>query len=279
MNKNTSSQNHSAPSLTGRAGGESAIFLYLELVLVTIVLWWTLDPVLVTSYVTHLPLGYDPDRLVQLEVARSVTRQEQEVNFDRSMQEEEMLLQKAQEMDGVEMAYTAHCTPMGFGISVPGQYYFIDGDTISGWGWDFSPDSRMFEVYGFQSLTPGVPTSELTHDCVDDETVIITRSAAMGLYGTIDVAGRKIYANLYRYREDTGDFGWIDKEYRVRAVVEDMRCISYDCNYSCVFTCDVGYRQNAPIILRLREGVDADQFIQSHQRQMESDLTMKHCFH
>ena len=263
----------------GEGGGwRSKIWIAAELILVTFVLWWTLDPVLVTSYVTHLPLGYDPDRLVKLEVASSVTRQEQHKDLYKSMQEAEVLLQKAQEMDGVEMAYTAHGTPMGFGVVVPGRSYFLDGDTITGWNWDFSPDSRMFEVYGFQSLTPSVPTNELTHDCVDGETVIITRSAAMGLFGTIDVAGRKIGGMKFGYMEETGNLGWIETEYRIRAVVEDMRYSSYDRDFSCVFECDNGYLPNAPIILRLREGVDAEQFIQSHQRQMETDLTMEHCF-
>ena len=119
------------PSLTGGVGGGSALWLSLELILVTFVLWWTLDPVLVTSYVTHLPLGYDPDRLVKLEVASSVTRQEQHKDLYKSIQEAEVLLQKAQEMDGVEMAYTAHGTPMGFGVVVPGRSYFLDGDTIT----------------------------------------------------------------------------------------------------------------------------------------------------
>jgi hypothetical protein len=83
------------PSLTGGVGGGSALWLSLELILVTFVLWWTLDPVLVTSYVTHLPLGYDPDRLVKLEVASSVTRQEQHKDLYKSIQEAEVLLQKA----------------------------------------------------------------------------------------------------------------------------------------------------------------------------------------
>ena len=45
---------------------KSSIWLALELILVTIACWWAFDPLLVTSYVTHMPLGYDTDRLVQL---------------------------------------------------------------------------------------------------------------------------------------------------------------------------------------------------------------------
>ena len=263
----------------GEGGGwRSKVWLAAELVLVTVVCWWTFDPVLVTAHVTHLPLGYDADRLVKLEVASSVTRQEQEKDLWGIFQEEERLLRKVQEMEDVEMAYTAHSTPMGFGVIVPGCNYFVDGDTITGWNWFFGSDSRMFETYGFQSLTPGVPTSELTHDCVDEKTVIITRSMAMALFGTIDVAGRRIGKSKYAYNGETGEWGWVDKDYRIRAVVEDMRYSSYDRDFSCVFECSNGFLRNAPIILRLRDGVNAERFIQSHQRQMETDLTMEHCF-
>ena len=44
-------------------------WLALELILVTFTLWWAFDPVIVTNYVFHLPLGYDVDRMVKLDVA------------------------------------------------------------------------------------------------------------------------------------------------------------------------------------------------------------------
>ena len=58
-------------------GRKTSIWLSLELVLVTFACWWAFDPVIVTSYVTNLPLGYDPDRLVRFEVASTLPRQQQ----------------------------------------------------------------------------------------------------------------------------------------------------------------------------------------------------------
>ena len=55
-------------------GRKTSIWLTLELVLVTFACWWAFDPVLVTGYITHLPLGYDPDRLVQFQVVRTSPR-------------------------------------------------------------------------------------------------------------------------------------------------------------------------------------------------------------
>ena len=41
----------------------TSLWLALELILVTFACWWAFDPVIVTNYVTHLPLGYDVDRI------------------------------------------------------------------------------------------------------------------------------------------------------------------------------------------------------------------------
>ena len=257
-------------------GRKSSRWLFLELVLVTFALWWAFDPILVSAYVTHLPLGYDAERLVKLEVATSVTREEQDKHFGDFLDEEELLLQKARELDDVELAYSAFTNPMGFGVVGMSCNYFVDGDTLTGWRYEFAPESRMFEVYGIQSLTPEVPTHELTHDCEDDVSVIITRTMAMGLYGTTDVAGRKLTGRVHTY--DDGDFKWVNRDYRIRAVVEDVRHYEHDRDLACIFICSDGYQSNTPIILRLRNGVNAERFIQSHQRQVETELTTEHYY-
>ena len=264
----------------GAEGGwRQKIWLAAELVLVTIACWWAFDPVLVGAYVHRLPLGYDPDRLVQLEVGNTVTQQERSDNFFENLQEEERLLQKVLAMDDVELAYPAYSTPLGFGIVTLSTTCFHENDSLTCWRWNFNRDSRMFEVYGLQSLTPSVPTSELTHDCVPGETVIITRAVAMSLFGTTDVAGRRLTVEELNYDHDQPSWGnWVHQDYRIRAVVEDIRFSDDDRDCTNIFFCTDGSRLNTPIVLRLREGVDAEQFIQRHQRQVETELTMEHCF-
>ena len=52
---------------------KTTVWLVLELVLVTLACWWAFDPVLVDRTVTHLPMGFDPDRLVRMEVEGHVS--------------------------------------------------------------------------------------------------------------------------------------------------------------------------------------------------------------
>ena len=79
-------------------GRKTSIWLTLELVLVTFACWWAFDPVLVTGYITHLSLGYDPDRLVQFQVVSNLSKEELYNNFGDTQSEEESLLKKVQEM-------------------------------------------------------------------------------------------------------------------------------------------------------------------------------------
>lgn len=258
----------------------SSIWLALELVLVTIACWWALDPVLVTSYVTHLPLGYDADRLVLMEVGSTMPRQEGIQSTGVFTNEETQLMEKLQEMDAVEKSFLAYNNTIGSGsMSIGGIFYTKLGeDSLYAFRYGFMPDSKMFEVMGIQSITPGIPTSELTHDCEWDKSIIITRSMAMKLFGTTDVAGRALMGSAYQYNEEEHDFEWGKVEYKVRAVVEDVRYSIFDRELTTAFICEGGPSYNIPIVVRLREGVDANWFVQAYQQQVEHDLVAEHCY-
>ena len=259
---------------------KSSIWLALELILVTIACWWAFDPLLVTSYVTHMPLGYDSDRLVQLNVASNIPAKEVFQNTNLFINEETQLVEKLEEMEDVEMAYLAFDNPIGNGKMNPGHYFStkLREDSVYAHEYGFMPNSKMFEVYGIQSLTPEVPTSELSHDCEWEKSIIITRSLAMHLFGTIDVAGRTVTSYASVYNEEIWDFQWGHVDYKVRAVVEDIKSYISDRDYANVFICKGAPSVNIPIIARLREGVNADRFIQSHQQQVEHELVTEHCF-
>ena len=240
---------------------KSSIWLAIELVLVTFACWWAFDPVIVASYVVRMTMGYDADRIVKFEVASSSNLKEQK--WEDIVDEESVLLQKVQDMDGVEMAYAASSTPIGFGtVSMP-KYFYHDGDSVQCFCFGFNKDSRMFEVYGIQSLTPDVPTSELSHDCEEDNTIILTRW--------------KLLASELNFDGDEPE--WVkDKYYSIRAVVEDVRFFGYDRECTNAFICANSLPVAVPIMARLREGVNAAQFVQAHEQEVQRDLVTEHCY-
>ena len=259
----------------------TSVWLALELVLVTLACWWAFDPILVNSTVTRLPMGFDTDRLVRMEVASSVSVNDM-ISSSPMLPEQDVLLQKVQEMDEVEVAYPAYSVPLGFGVQSTSLYLYADGDTLTAWQYFFVPDSKMFEVFGIQSLTPGVPTSELSHNCEYEQSVIITRTLANALFGTTDVAGHTLKASRAEtvWNEEGGDFevGWVEKHYDIRAVVEDVRIEPYDRDYSVVFLCESGPDYNVPIVARLRDGFDADRFVEARREEVQRQLVTDHFY-
>ena len=135
-------------------GRKTSIWLSLSIILVTIALWWAFDPLIVNTYVMRLPVGYDLDRIVKLEVASSVVVRE--IGSDNIVptddwfhdSEEQQMLSRVQELPEVEQAYRATSSPLGFGMVGSNSWFYHDADSVLGWKFRFRPDSRMFEVYG-----------------------------------------------------------------------------------------------------------------------------------
>ena len=263
------------PSLTGGVRGGSAwrgnLWLSLELILVTIICWWTFDPVLEKAYIYNLPYGYDPDRMARMEVASTLNRTERMNRKEEIYHEEEMLLRKVQEIEEVEVAFRSVYTAPGFNSDMAylktGDSTFTRFPSIY-----FQHESPIFKAYNIQSLTPTVPLSELTNDCEDDKSIILSHSLAMVAFGRTDVAGRTVKIYNTRWEEE--------REFRIRAVVEDVRQGKWDQNHSNCYICSTqGYPLiNLPIIVRLRKGVSVEQFREKCEHELQNSLTTEHCY-
>ena len=257
----------------------SSRWLAIELILVTCACMWAFDPVIVTAYVTHQPMGYDPDQLVRMEVGCTKTMAEWFNNGNyQNVSEQELLLEKIRAMDDVQQAYPANGGTIGFDASVGNGFFYNGGDSLLADKYYFLPESKMFEVFGIQSLTPGVPTEELTKDCEWDKSIILSRTAAMTLFGTTDVAGRTIRGEENLYNQDTGDFDSKIHDFRIRAVVEDVRTNVFDRDHDNVYLCKYSGPWNFYTIVRLRPGVDARRFMSGRKREVEHDLVTEYLY-
>lgn len=257
----------------------SSRWLAIELILVTCACMWAFDPVLVNAYVTHQPMGYDPDQLVSMEVGSTMTTAVR-LNADNYQNtiEQEQLLEKIRAMDDVQQAYPANGGTIGFDTRTGNGFFYNGGDSLLSDKYYFLPESKMFEVFGIQSLTPGVPTEELTKDCEWDKSIILSRTAAMTLFGTTDVTGRTIRGEESLYNQDIGDFESKIHDFRIRAVVEDVRTSVFDRDHDNVYICKYSGLWNYSIIVRLRPGVDARRFMSERKREVERDLVTEHLY-
>ena len=257
----------------------SSRWIAIELILVTCACMWAFDPVLVTTYVTHQPMGYDPDRLVSMEVGSTMSMSQwvHDINYQDNS-EVEQLLDKIRAMDDVQEAYPGDRRVILFGDRVGNGFFFSGGDSVLANKYFFTPGSKMFEVFGIQSLTPGVPTKDLTHDCEWEKSVILSRTMAMTLFGTTDVAGRTIRGEEKIYNVDIGDFEWKSQDFSIRGVVEDVRCNVFDRDRTNIYICNTNSPWSNSIIVRLREGVDARRFMSQQEREVERDLVTEHLY-
>lgn len=255
----------------------SSLWLILELILVTVACWWAFDPVIVDTYTKHLPLGFDTDRVIKIDVGNTSNyKDDWDMHYEID-KETDILCKKIQEMEEVEMAEVGNeYDQIGFSDGLYDVFY-NDKDSFSVRHLSFSRDSKIFLINGIESLTPNVPTSELTSGCEPEECVIITRSMAMAFYGTIDVAGRTIKGRLYRWNNDKKKTEYMIIPFRIHAVVEDVRPDMNDGNFCTAFICGWGSYYK-PIIVRLRDGVNPERFIEQYKREMQHNLITKHCY-
>lgn len=251
-----------------------SIWLVLELILVTIVMWWAFDPVVVNTYVGHMPMGYDHSRMVELTMGNSLKVDEEDKwtvhEFDK---EYDAITAQLEALPEVECMFEdrGHYAPL-FNVNLAGSTYYLDsGDSLVCWNRDFYPGSRVFQAFGIQSLTPSVPQEHLTDSAAYNADIIITRTAAMKMFGTTDVRGRRVMSHRGG-RMENGEFVLDDTYYNIRAVVEDFRHTPLGFYPCVVYRCQGLMRDDSSFILRLRQGVSATAFVEKYRRWFEQDL-------
>ena len=234
-------------------------WLFIELVIITVVAWAVLDPAVVNLYYRLLPLGYDSDRLLYAECTIASEFIDEEgygpisphVITERRRQQ---MLRQLSDMEGVASVYLydREYSSVGFDNNVYCEC-FNKGDTLYLSHLSFIPDSRFFETYGIKPM-PGSPSAEqLSQITKQDKQVVLTRSGAIALFGTADVVGRRFTCERDEPCEVT-----------VAGVVEDFRK-SVSCTLrSLIMMPNELNSTQCRYIIRLREGIDAHRFVEEH---------------
>ena len=93
----------------------------------------------------------------------------------------------------------------------------------------------------------------------------------MALCGSTDVAGRTIWIEVPHWNEETKKTEDTKEPRIIRAVVENVRDSYDNAEYCVVFECDY-HICYSPFIVRLRDGVNAERFIEQCKKEMQHDL-------
>ena len=242
------------------------VWLCVELVLISVVSWFVIDPLFVEVYDIFVePDGFDTSSLCCL---RPMNDYDDVCGEDSEALEKDLnvIKNKIQAMDEVESL----CFETSWLLYLGGNilsYVSISGDTtkscFASIEWKLDGAGDFFKTYGYKVIA-GNPNEDV-------KGAVITRSVAEKLYGKTDVCGAtiSIWHSADRREEDYVD------DRKVIAVIEDVKLAkSVNCRHS-IF-CKAS-RFSAPLIecilVRLKAGVDADAFCERLRPTMQKELS------
>ena len=245
--------------LSNRRGVGGEAFLFLELVIITVVAWAVLDPAIVNLYYRLLPLGYDSDQLLYAETMAGGSPETDENGtilnpYDITDDRKQQMMRQLSTVEGVSSVYLYDDDYGAVGYTNQGYAPCnIDKDTVWLVRVGFVPDSRFFETYGLRPLQGSPSAEQLSHLQKADCQVVLTRSGAMALFGTVDVLGRQLTICY-------------DEPYvvTVAGVVENFRKSVATTLHSLIIMPWELTNTRCYYVIRLKDGIDARRFIDEH---------------
>ena len=244
-------------------------WLFAELILVTIVCWWVLDPVIVTLYHKNLPLGYDKDRLclVQLGVDPSLFKP-----GDNPHEQQEQLIKRFKaDFTTSDVEYI--CTMGQRYLESPGgQSNILYSDTTTQEKTKnqqayvrfitFVKGEPFLETHGIKMLYGEEDTKRYIDNPdlfgTGDNVIVISRATANWFFGKDDAVGEYLYEHNYRKVEVDGktDYKLNLHSMRVIGVYDDVRTSE---SRHDEFT-RLGPEKASFIVVRLKDGANVEAY-------------------
>ena len=237
----------------GRSWRRGKVWLFLELIVITIVACVVIDPALVNLYYRCLPDGYDMDRLVYMDIDRTHDC------YDFPGERISKLNNKLRTIDGIETTCYGNNPTIGRYNSYEAICY--EKDTIHVWTKEIMPDCNFYETYGIEPL-PGSPSAEeLSKLKEDPKQIVLSETVAKAMFGTTEgIVGRRIKRIVYREESI---------EMTIAGVVKDIRGTLYNSERSYIYCPDETNYVRTSIVLRLKKGVNPTRFIEEQLHEIQ----------
>ncbi len=238
-------------------------WLFLELVIITIVAWAVFNPAVVNLYYRSLPLGYDSGQLLYAETEVNGSWDElvdgvPQDPYEMTEKRRNQILRQLTSVEGVESAYLYEQEFGAVGYSRPAfNECVVGGDTLYLAVINFNSDAHFFETYGLKPL-PGSPSAaELSRLSYQEQQVVLTHSGAIALFGTADVVGRHLTICYDPAIEAT-----------VAGVVEDFRMSVSNTIHSMIIKPQKPQYTTCRYVIRLKKGQNARHFVEEHGQEL-----------
>lgn len=245
-------------------------WIFIELIVFTFVTWVVIEPVIKDVYRRLLPRGYEPDRIVVVDLSftNMAHRNLAEYYMDR-----------LRNIEGVEtvcaMPHNRYSSKSAIGVLGYGSDGRVNGDSAIYhivWG---RFDYDFFDAHGIRNVR-GNKVGR-----VDTDKVVVTRGFAEQYLGGVDVVGKEVRLNSYGFSHNL-DVSAFDKvltdeytrKYIIADVVENIRFCAgatpENASPKSIFLhSDNEYEVYGRFALRMKDGVDPQRFISEKKKDIE----------
>ncbi|MBQ5936242.1 MAG: ABC transporter permease [Bacteroidaceae bacterium] len=237
-----------------------SVWLFLELIVITVVAWVVIDPAVVNLYYMNQPVGYDSDRLVLAEINR-IYNSDGTGTYNAIEQMNEYLprlVEKLKATDDVENVYGYENAYSTISSKYSAQRLICrENDTIGVSCVTFVDGQHFFETYGLKPL-PGSPSAEeLSELQQKSRQVVLSESAAKAIFATTEgVVGRNI--------TEPGQGENTPEPMTVAGVVEDVQHVRFGSTHSTLYSPRQPDYYTKYLILRLKKGVRPARYVAEH---------------
>lgn len=234
----------------------SNAWLFIELIIITVVSWYMIDPTVVSVRQSLFPNGYDADSLVAFNVGRlpesSPAYNAAAAKDSASVREDfDRMLATVASFDGASSVCTTTYAYFGSqGVSINGSLAEGGtGENITYLNSYYIPHQKFFETYGISTL-PGSPSPEELSEIGTG--VVITRDLAEKYWPGENAVNKRLYNT---WNEDTNYV-------QVVGVVENVKYNPFYPSYALMMApLELDLDWPGVVAVRLEKGVDKKQFV------------------
>ncbi|MBQ8365909.1 MAG: ABC transporter permease [Bacteroidaceae bacterium] len=240
------------------------VWLFVELVIVSIFLWHAVDPLYTLNRASNFPKGFNPENICRVYIHKyEKYNKEYDASVDNETDDASItaVFNNIVSLPEIESYYGGFGIPYSGTFSTIHLYYNENGEEDNGEGRkDIEPyyyaaeRGEFFKVLQIKDIKTGQYLTQLQKGEIQ-----LSRSAAMELFGTTDCIGREV-ENEYGIRK-----------LKITGVYEDFQPNPYMIPEPTVVA---NYADNPPefIYMRLKEGVDRDSFIKRFNEELRPTL-------
>ncbi|MCQ2236894.1 MAG: hypothetical protein MJZ18_07860 [Bacteroidales bacterium] len=247
-------------------------WIFIELIVFTFVTWMVIEPVVKDSYRRLLPRGYEPERMIVLDV---------DFPNPSLRKPSEYYIEQLKTIQGVERAtavnYDRYSDQYAIGSLGWLMVSEVNGDTAALTVVSARYDLDYFNTHGMLNVKGNKV------DIPDRDKIVVSRSFAESYMGGVDVIGKEVRLNCPRLSQKLPGFDWsrlFDREFEipfiVADVIEDVRfCAAEGPTHSSpreVFVYDDENKVFNRFLLRLKSGVNLNKFIEVNKPEIERML-------